>query len=651
MTNPGAHRYWRLNQMQSTVAWDVRLAYVQCKNAGGTVLTPVGSDASSATSTTYAPDKAIDGSTTGEWRSHTDYRPYFIIDLGEALEVRTLEICAAASYTTAPITFKWEYSDDAVNWHTMEVITLSTWTSANQVQSVAFGASTAVGGLPAPPSARYWRFNKLKLLYNGGSFFAISGIKFFDGVTEHVPTSCAASTATQPAANLIDNNVATWWESSTMLDQWVTFDFGAAVSFDTIRQIAINSSNYRQSIMHMDLEYSSDNTTWTVYAPVRFMQPPSAGWSQDYTFVPGNDEAVYTFVAGGPGAHRYWRLANIRSISEGATSIATIEVKPTAGGAAHTILDARASGSFDSSLLPKKAIDGNPATLWGSTNGYGHFYAIDLGEPLEIQHLMIKARNDGGVFYRQLPFVFDWEYSDDNDTWVRFETVYLTMPNAGAVELTHEFEASAAEGGIAVPGAHRYWRLYNIESDTNMVEVGELTLTEAGTPVTISTVTASGQFDGTYTPAKTIDGSAATWWSSNVGSLWWLRFDLGSAKSFDKLQLTNRNSTAVLTRSLRKATLQYSDDDSNWTTHSVVTFFPSTLASEAKDFTFNASSGTPGTGIDGFTGEAPPPGGMDDAILEATPFIIINDYNVGTTSSGYYILMKRRKNFNYLVGG
>lgn len=47
----------------------------------------------------------------------------------------------------------------------------------------------------------------------------------------------------------------------------------------------------------------------------------------------------------------------------------------------------------------------------------------------------------------------------------------------------------------------------------------------------------------------------------------------------------------------------------------------------------------------------PPPPTVSDAILEATPFIIINDYNVGSISSGYYLLMKRRRYFNYLVGG
>lgn len=126
----------------------------------------------------------------------------------------------------------------------------------------------------------------------------------------------------------------------------------------------------------------------------------------------------------------------------------------------------------------------------------------------------------------------------------------------------------------AAPSGHRYWRI-NVTANngdvsaTQFVEV-EMRETVGGSDATGSgTASAGGGFTGS-TAANAFDNSVATSYTPS-GTAGWLKYDFGSgnAKNIVEVAIKANSATGPATNfaaAPKDFTLQWSDDDSSWTT-------------------------------------------------------------------------------------
>jgi hypothetical protein len=124
--------------------------------------------------------------------------------------------------------------------------------------------------------------------------------------------------------------------------------------------------------------------------------------------------------------------------------------------------------------------------------------------------------------------------------------------------------------------AHRYWRVYisSVQDGSNYVSCMELEMhTSIGGASVCTGGTASASSDGFgWVPANAFDGSTAGngWHSGNgalPGTVEWLKYDFGSGNDKDIVEFSYASrATFQTTQAPRDFQLQYSDDNSAWTT-------------------------------------------------------------------------------------
>lgn len=121
------------------------------------------------------------------------------------------------------------------------------------------------------------------------------------------------------------------------------------------------------------------------------------------------------------------------------------------------------------------------------------------------------------------------------------------------------------------PGAHRYWRI-NIYGTSpafawSMAEI-EMRESQGGSDVTGSgTASASSSYDGTTLPANVVDNDTGTLWATATTDPAWWKYDFGNGvtKTIVEVVITPRQ-TGLYTQTPNYFAIQYSDDDSAWTT-------------------------------------------------------------------------------------
>ena len=116
--------------------------------------------------------------------------------------------------------------------------------------------------------------------------------------------------------------------------------------------------------------------------------------------------------------------------------------------------------------------------------------------------------------------------------------------------------------------SHRYWRIniYGLTSGTvtSIAEV-ELRSSEGGADITGSG-TASANNETWGAASNAFDNDSGTFWAPNDVS-GWLSYDFGVGNAYDiiELAITARNDS-FYGQTPRHFDLQYSDDNTNWTT-------------------------------------------------------------------------------------
>lgn len=127
-------------------------------------------------------------------------------------------------------------------------------------------------------------------------------------------------------------------------------------------------------------------------------------------------------------------------------------------------------------------------------------------------------------------------------------------------------------GGTVASGAHRYWRIYvtanNGSTYTAMCEV-QLRASVGGADETGSGTAAASSNYTSLTPDKAFDNSTvqANGWASNGGLPCWLSYDFGVGVTKEIVEVAiHFNVSGFLDQCPTAWSLQYSDDNSAWTT-------------------------------------------------------------------------------------
>jgi hypothetical protein len=153
---------------------------------------------------------------------------------------------------------------------------------------------------------------------------------------------------------------------------------------------------------------------------------------------------------------------------------------------------------------------------------------------------------------------------------------------------------AAAGGG---PGVHRYWRLYITANDGSALYFGctELRLKDAAGIVrsqittSSSAFTASSVINGSNVASNAFDGNLTTtgWLSANATPPEWLKVDMawtGMPGAFECRSFDIYGSHNAPTASPKDFELQWSDDNSNWTTAKAVIGQTGWAANELRTF-------------------------------------------------------------------
>lgn len=123
--------------------------------------------------------------------------------------------------------------------------------------------------------------------------------------------------------------------------------------------------------------------------------------------------------------------------------------------------------------------------------------------------------------------------------------------------LLNPYRFASAGGG----SGHRYWRWTGFAWSGERVDISELRVVNGSTPIAADmTSSSSPSYYGLYYLTDGSFGSACTWW--NPAGLW-IVADLGSAQEVTGMQVGSAGNPGEYPTDV---TLQWSDDNSSWTT-------------------------------------------------------------------------------------
>ncbi|MDG6109515.1 ThuA domain-containing protein [Dactylosporangium aurantiacum] len=251
----------------------------------------------------------------------------------------------------------------------------------------------------------------------------------------------------------------------------------------------------------------------------------------DYTSTRAIQSGYIGVQNDGAGADILYR--NIRIRTDGATDLARGRTASAS------------SVEPNSTLVAANAVDGNPATRWGSVHADPQWLQVDLGAAYNLNRVRV---NWEAAYARS----YQIQTSPDGSTWTN---VYGTTTGDGGVD------------DVTLTGTGRYVRINQTQRGTQWgYSIWDLNVygTPAGTgpqslcrncPVTVSSVEPGSP----HTGANAVDGNAGTRWGSAYADPQWIRLDLGATRSISRVRLNWETAYG------RAYQVQTSPDGTTWT--------------------------------------------------------------------------------------
>lgn len=292
------------------------------------------------------------------------------------------------------------------------------------------------------------------------------------------------------------------------------------------------------------------------------------------------------------GVHRYWRVRVLyTSSSGGSPGFADLEMHDTIGGPDLTTGKTATASADGSGAFPaSNAIDGSNATFWTAAGAAaptgGHWIKIDFGAGTEkdIIEIVIRTRNDS-FGDDEAPTVFFVEYSDDNSTWVpAWEPLESTGSWAGDTSRTFTPATLDASG-------HRYWRYRSDDTSAVGEYLAMMTLeTRASSGgedfARKASATTTANFDSSHTGAQAVDGNSGTFWTTGgtapPAGGHWIKLDYSLKRTVAHVTIKVRSD--AFREDPLNLYVEYSDDNSSWTTSWTESPIASWSAGETRTF-------------------------------------------------------------------
>jgi hypothetical protein len=244
--------------------------------------------ASSSTSSSYAPQNAVDGNTSTYWESAdgAGYPQWITVDLGSVQSIGsiTLDLPPSSAWNTRTETLSVLGSNDNSTFNQIVA-------SAGYTFNPASGNTVTIS-LPSGTSARYVRLN-----FTGNTGWSAAQLSEFEifpvGSTNganlalNQPVTASGYTQTYVPSNAVDGNTSTYWESTdNAFPQWFQVDLGSAVSVSRIVMDLPPLSSWGTRTQTITIQGSADGTNYTTLVG-------SAG----YTFTSPSNTVTVTFPA------------------------------------------------------------------------------------------------------------------------------------------------------------------------------------------------------------------------------------------------------------------------------------------------------------------------------------------------------------------
>ncbi len=213
----------------------------------------------------------------------------------------------------------------------------------------------------------------------------------------------AASTAIQSAANAVDNNGGTRWESAIKTDpSWISVDLGQQYGLTrvVIDWEDANAANYQ-------VQGSNNNTSWNELAPAR--SGGIFGIRTDIVNVAGNYRYVRIFATARPAGNQ-WGYSIFSLKVYGGAPVASSSAASVAA-VSNLALGRSATGASTDLQPAANAVDGLTGSRWESAHGVGtRSISVDLGSEKSISSVVIDWEAANAANYQVLG-------SRDNNSW------------------------------------------------------------------------------------------------------------------------------------------------------------------------------------------------------------------------------------------
>jgi hypothetical protein len=368
---------------------------------------------------------ALDGSGTSRWTTGSNQAgtEWLQVSLGAATLFNRLSIDNTANLGQYPRSIDVEVSSNGSSW-----VSVATQPGVDGVTTAKF----------APQVASYVRVRQLG---SAAALWSVGELNLFSDPVLHNGTHTATAFATaggSSAANALDGNTATVWQSGTAQapGQTFTIDLGRNVDMDKVTFDA-GSATANDFPRIWDVYVSWDNVTYTQVA---------SGYGSNRVIqadFQGSKNGRYLRLASNGTSSQWWSIAEV-AISSG------------------TAID-RGGWSVTASVgsSPGNMIDSNVATRWttGAAQTNGQNIQVDMGALVTLNNVTIdtaKNTSDETDYARG----YTLELSKNGSTWTTVATGVGTRKAT-----TIGFVAQAA----------RYFRLTQTGSSSSWWSIGELT--------------------------------------------------------------------------------------------------------------------------------------------------------------------------------
>ena len=297
---------------------------------------------------------AVDGNAGTRWESAIATDPSWLsVDLG-------------AQYGLTSVVIDWEAAN-AANYQVQGSTNGTTWVTLSTKTGGAFGTRTDTNVVTgnyryvrmygtARSTGNQWGYSIWSMKVYGGAVVASSTPASSTPVSSIAANTnlalggiTAASTAVQAAANAVDGNGGTRWESAIAIDpSWISVDLGIAKTLSSvvIDWEAANAANYQ-------VQGSNDNATWATLASV------TGG-----TF--GNRTDTNTVS----GSYRYVRIyGTARSVgNQWGYSIFELKVFGASGATSSTAASSTPKSSTPASSTPASSLANSSVAVVSSSS-------------------------------------------------------------------------------------------------------------------------------------------------------------------------------------------------------------------------------------------------------------------------------------------